>query len=1212
MDDIEIGILKPRKLDPKEDAASYQSVEELERVLQCAKDKQIRNIGLTGPYGSGKSSVLRTLMEDKSNGRHFLSISLATLRSDDDLKPSSQKSDKEGETGKEEEQEEHRNFKEEEEHRELLNRKIEYSILQQLIYREKASTVPGSRFKRIIHLTQPELRNLAIYSVLFIVAFAIAFEPKFARIDTFYHFLNFGTVWNAFFDALALGYMGLCIFYCIKYLIQAYSNSKLNKLNVKDGEIGLKEEETSIFNKHLDEIIYFFRAANQYDTVIIEDLDRFNSPDIYLKLRELNQILNDCEEIEQHIVFIYAVKDDVFQDSERTKFFDYLITIIPVINPSNSPDKLKKELEKINLDGKISDDALSEIGFFIQDMRILKNIVHELEEYKSKLIEANNQQLDLTKLLAMMVYKNYHPRDFSELHQRKGKVYQALSLKEKFIETALDTLKEEELQIERDENLLAQNRDLSEIELRYAFVYQILQKASSATYLIEVGNNFRGINEICSNKDLFNEFLQLSHLHYRYNGGYSSGSNSISINILSEFRDKGFEKRISLLGVKEKNVLSNRRLVIERKKRGVHALSFSQLLVQYPTIRNHKDYLALELPELIDVFLKSGYLDEDYYDYISYFYPGMLSPTDREYLLAIKRLEDPVYEQKIDKIDNFVQKLTPRNFETDSILNVQLVDYVLRNRHNPEIKVLESCLIELIDREDAPYDFWNAFYQKSQNPQRLFSNIIPKHKERTWFDIEGLEDSILENLREGFLRFCGDLGKDEPWILWLNNNYAFFRKHSAALGQKRIESLLAVVSFEKLDAEDSRLLLSVLTSNSFSLNAENVRTAVEFFYQEGKLLSEALTISNILLIPDKNILDYLIGEHSLPSIFQFLTTDFKEESINAIEHVLKSKLNIDQKKSFFHDQQARREDVSNLEPDKAMLLYVSYIIAPTWENAYYLYELCQDSKGPFINYVSHYFRELSAQNSADVSDHQTSVFDLLFGNNDFIDDSVYEGLLDAFNLECDGDDYLKDLSPKRISFLLQNGKLPFNDDNLDKMNQSASLVDYLLFHKDSFLSSLDKHYNLSSSSTAELLKRGHFKIEDQRLILEKIGYDVILENQYLSKSALEFFGNILIDLTLSIDQVINLMEVAKDISLNVATANYLIESQPDIDHSIIQTILKAIGYESLSLVADRDRQPKITKNGSTRKLLETLKSRGFISSYTEKDTYFRPNYFKTK
>ena len=47
-----------------------------------------------------------------------------------------------------------------------------------------------------------------------------------------------------------------------------------------------------IFNRHLDEILYFFQAT-EYDVVIIEDLDRFGTSKVFLKLRELNFLLNE-------------------------------------------------------------------------------------------------------------------------------------------------------------------------------------------------------------------------------------------------------------------------------------------------------------------------------------------------------------------------------------------------------------------------------------------------------------------------------------------------------------------------------------------------------------------------------------------------------------------------------------------------------------------------------------------------------------------------------------------------------------------------------------------------------------------------------------------------------------------------------------------------------------------------------------------------------
>ena len=80
--------------------------------------------------------------------------------------------------------------------------------------------------------------------------------------------------------------------------------------------------------------------------VILEDLDRFGSTDIFLKLRELNLLLNESKVVDRKIFFIYAVRDDMFQDADRVKCFDYITTVIPIINRSNAKNQLKEELRK--------------------------------------------------------------------------------------------------------------------------------------------------------------------------------------------------------------------------------------------------------------------------------------------------------------------------------------------------------------------------------------------------------------------------------------------------------------------------------------------------------------------------------------------------------------------------------------------------------------------------------------------------------------------------------------------------------------------------------------------------------------------------------------------------------------------------------------------------------------------------------------------------
>lgn len=76
----------------------------------------------------------------------------------------------------------------------------------------------------------------------------------------------------------------------------------------------------SIFNKNMDEIVYFFEET-KYRFVFFEDLDRLENSMIFVHLRELNKILNNYELIKKPIVFIYAIKDDIFADKDRTKFF---------------------------------------------------------------------------------------------------------------------------------------------------------------------------------------------------------------------------------------------------------------------------------------------------------------------------------------------------------------------------------------------------------------------------------------------------------------------------------------------------------------------------------------------------------------------------------------------------------------------------------------------------------------------------------------------------------------------------------------------------------------------------------------------------------------------------------------------------------------------------------------------------------------------------
>ena len=134
------------------------------------------------------------------------------------------------------------------------------------------------------------------------------------------------------------------------------------------------------------------------------------------------------------------LRDDIFDSKDRTKFFDLIIPIVPVVDSSNSYDQFIEHLKKNNLFSKLDEKFLQGLSLYVDDMRLLKNICNEFLIYYN--------QLDLTepdhnKMLAIITYKNLFPRDFSDLQSNRGFVYALFENKEKFISDEVANLQAE-------------------------------------------------------------------------------------------------------------------------------------------------------------------------------------------------------------------------------------------------------------------------------------------------------------------------------------------------------------------------------------------------------------------------------------------------------------------------------------------------------------------------------------------------------------------------------------------------------------------------------------------------------------------------------------------------------------------------------------------------------------------------------------------------
>lgn len=405
-------------------------------ALKFATDcPDVSNIALTGPYGSGKSSIIRSFL--KSYPRQALHISLAAFLP---------------EAG--------------DERRRVTKQEIERSILQQLLYGADADKLPLSRFKRI---QSPGFWSIfrSLYIFTGLLALWHVFHKRAAIFEGSYFEPFDLTNW---LDISVAAFAMIFLWSAIHHFYVASYGVSLKSISLKDIEIRpSSDDQDSILNRHLDEIVYFFQST-RYDLVIVEDLDRFEDSDIFVTLREINSLVNGNVGVRRRVRFLYALRDDMFVNTDRTKFFEFIIPVVPIINSSNSIDMVLAQGKRLELDGRLNQQFLREVSRHLSDLRLIHNIFNEYAIYVANLETDGENILDATKLLAVLIYKNVYPRDFERLHRGEGHLAGILGRKDELIAAAERGYRSEIAKLERDIEMAEQQipKDLRELRRIYA------------------------------------------------------------------------------------------------------------------------------------------------------------------------------------------------------------------------------------------------------------------------------------------------------------------------------------------------------------------------------------------------------------------------------------------------------------------------------------------------------------------------------------------------------------------------------------------------------------------------------------------------------------------------------------------------------------------------------------------------------------------------
>lgn len=357
-------------------------------------------------------------------------------------------------------------------------------------------------------------------------------------------------------------------------------------------------------------------------------------------------------------------------------------------------------------------------------MRVLTNVVNEFDLYRNLL----DKKLNKEKLLAMILYKNLYPTDFSLLHQNKGVVY------ETFISTGLlkDEIKKDDWKrlekIDLEIHAISEETLRSIEELRAVIVGKLLKLWPGLGWEIYSDGNKIDISSLYSEKNIQhilegNIFFRNTYCNYgvkhltveeikstlgkSYN--YSQRKHLIQLIADDKIEDLKDERKAFMddISAMEKYTL------VDIAKLGRNIFEHVNI-----TKGQEKKYKVLKY------LLEKGYIDEKYFFYISIFQEGRLSPSDQEFLLSIKFNATKEFDYKLQEIPSLIHNLSIVDYDHKGILNKDLLEFCLLHEDEYEYEIKCDAILKQMVVHEQYIDLLYKFMQEGDCVPTFIKRLV--------------------------------------------------------------------------------------------------------------------------------------------------------------------------------------------------------------------------------------------------------------------------------------------------------------------------------------------------------------------------------------------------------------------------------------------------------------------------------------------------------
>lgn len=483
-------------------------------------------------------------------------------------------------------------------------------------------------------------------------------------------------------------------------------------------------------------------------------------------------------------------------------------------------------------------------------MRVLNNIYDEFVVYKNTLTKEQGLEFEDEKMLSLIIFKNLYPRDFAELQAEKGIVKEAFEEGRRFAEEKCEALETEREEIRDKISSIGQDglEDIREVkmELWGAFgknqelIRKIEHNGRSYSFEEYMDDNFnmeqlrRGRIEVCTN-----------------NYGWRTLGNTIEEIEANTGGSRGYLDRCKYL---KENTPEKKKKMIEREREltkdidSIRHLCMKDLIGKYEANNVFSKASSVSKNKLLVYLLRNGYMDENYANYMNYFYPNSITRDDMNFILSVRNHEAKPYEYKLSKCEQIVENLLEEEFKQKEVYNFNLLDYLLREKRRSTQKrnMLEQIVVSL----EESWEFVDGFIACGEDAERFIPELVA-YEAGFWNFIYYNDRIYTEKKKEYFIWIVkyGDLDDLVPFDEQLDSSIAF---------REYMEKEPVLTWFKGEDCEKLIDLINNIEPHFETVDYESIEPQfLEFIFNNGYYKLNIEMIKNIVRWKGENLLQRL-------------------------------------------------------------------------------------------------------------------------------------------------------------------------------------------------------------------------------------------------------------------------------------------------------------------------------------------------------------------